>query len=85
MKKLDALIEIYSDEELIIADGFDEAILGIEQDTFRIIYSVTKCLEIIEASGLPEEEALDYFYFNVHGSYVGKKTPIFCFDNLIDI
>jgi hypothetical protein len=80
MKVLEALIEAYPDEELLIADGFDEAILGIEENTMRIIYSVSKCLEIIEAEGMPEQEALEHFYYNVHGSYVGEKTPIFCFD-----
>jgi hypothetical protein len=49
MKILDALIETYPDEQLLIADGFDEAILGVEQNTMRVIYSVSKCLEIIEA------------------------------------
>jgi hypothetical protein len=85
MKILDALIEIYPDEELLIADGFDEAILGIEENTMRVIYSVSKCLEIIEAEGMPEQEALEHFYFNVQGSYVGEKTPIFCFDEFKNI
>jgi len=85
MKILEALIEIYPDEDLLIADGFDEAVLGIEENTMRIIYSVSKCLEIIEAQGMPEQEALEHFYFNVQGSYVGEKTPIFCFDEFKNI
>jgi hypothetical protein len=85
MKILDALIEIYPDEDLLIADGFDEAILGIEENTMRVIYSVSKCLEIIEAEGMPEQEALEHFYFNVQGSYVGEKTPIFCFDEFRNV
>ena len=85
MKILESLIEIYPDEELLIADGFEEAVIGIEENTMRIIYSVSKCLEIIEANGMPEEEALEHFYFNVHGSYVGDKTPIFCFDEFKNV
>jgi hypothetical protein len=85
MKTLEALIKIYPDEELLIANGFDEAILGIKENTMRIIYSVSKCLEIIEAMGIPEQEPLEHFYFNVHGSYVGEKTPIFCFDEFRNI
>lgn len=85
MKILDALIETYPDEQLLIADGFDEAILGVEQDTMRVIYSVSKCLEIIEAEGMCSDDALEHFYFNVHGSYVGEKTPIFCFDDFKDL
>lgn len=80
MSILKAIIEKYSDEEILIAEGFDEAIICIEENKFRLIYSVTKCLEIIEAQGMPEEDALEYFYFNVHNSSIGEKTPIFCFD-----
>ena len=85
MKTLEALIEAFPDEELLIADGFDEAILGIEENTMRVIYSVSKCLDIIEAQGMPEQEALEHFYYKVHGSYVGEKTPIFCFDEFKNI
>lgn len=85
MKILDALIEIYPDEDLLIAEGFNEAVLGIEENTMRVIYSVSKCLEIIEAMGMPEQEALEHFYYNVHGSYIGEKTPIFCFDDFKNI
>ena len=84
MKILKSLIEAFPENELLIADGFDEAILGIEESTVRVVYSVSKCLEIIEAQGNPEQEALEHFYFNVHGLYVGEKKPIFCFDELKD-
>lgn len=30
---------------------------------------------------MSEEDALEYFLFNVSGSYVGHKTPIWCNDN----
>ena len=85
MKVLEALFAIYPDEDLLIANGFDEAVLGIEENTMRIIYSVSKCLEIIEAMGMPEQEALEHFYYNVQGSYIGEKTPIFCFDEFRNI
>ena len=85
MKILESLIEIYPDEELLIADGFDEAIMGIEKNTMRVVYSVTKCLEIIEAQGMPEQEALEHFYFNVHESCVAEKKPIFCFDEFKNV
>jgi hypothetical protein len=85
MKVLEALIAIYPDEDLLIVNGFDEAVLGIEENTMRIIYSVSKCLEIIEAMGMPEQEALEHFYYNVQGSYIGEKTPIFCFDEFKNI
>jgi len=34
---------------------------------------------------MPDEDALEYFYFNVQGAYVGEQTPIFCFDDFKDV
>ena len=31
---------------------------------------------------MSEEEAVEYFDYNVKGSYVGEKTPIWCLDDL---
>lgn len=31
---------------------------------------------------LDEIDALEHFTFNVSGSYVGDKTPIWCWDNI---
>jgi hypothetical protein len=75
-KILDKIIEYYSDEELLIADGFDDAVIGIDEKSMRIIYSVSKCLTIDALL----DEAVEYFEFNVTGAYMGEKTPIWCYD-----
>ena len=85
MKTLEAIITKFDGEDILIADGFDEAVIGIEESTMRLIYSITKCLEILETQGMNDEDALEYFYFNVQGAYVGEQTPIFCFDDFNDI
>jgi hypothetical protein len=85
MTTLEAIVTKFYGEEILIADGFDEAVIGIEENTMRLIYSVTKCLEIVESQGIPEEEALEHFYFNVHATYIGDKTAIFCFDDFKEL
>jgi hypothetical protein len=81
---LDSIVEEYGDseEEIVIADGFDEAVIGIATDFTepRIIYSVSKCLEILERD-MDELEAFEHFTYNVSGGYVGEQTPIWCWDN----
>lgn len=77
---LDAIVEYYYDEEILKADGFDDAVIGIEQGSMRLIYSVTKCIEILILEGMAQEDAIEHFDFNVAGSYVGEKTPIWCYD-----
>jgi hypothetical protein len=77
---LERLIESYGDEELLKADGFDDAVIGICTRDFRLIYSMAKVIEILMAEGMTEEDALDHFYYNIAGSWVGEKTPIWCED-----
>jgi hypothetical protein len=78
---LDKILEWFPEEELLIADGFDGAIIGIDETSMRLIYSVSKCIEILSVE-MTEEEAVEYFNFNVMGAYMGEKTPIWCTDNL---
>lgn len=80
---LDRILANYDDEgdEFLIADGLDKAIIGLEEGSMRLIYSVSKCIEIfVEEQGMTYEEALEWFSFNVEGGYVGEKTPIWCHD-----
>ncbi len=65
----------------MFADGFDEAILGVDSSNERVIYSYRKCLEILmERDDMSKDEAIEFFAFNVIGSFMGEKTPIYCFD-----
>ena len=81
---IDRIIEKYEDEVFLKADGFDLAIIGVDEMSMRLIYSVSICLEILmdEDMDMDETDAMEHFTFNVSGSYVGEKTPIWCWDNL---
>jgi hypothetical protein len=77
---------IYSDysNKILLADGFDEAFLGIGENSQGnpvAVYSIEKCLDILEQQFKDEEDpiadAIDFFEFNVKGSYVGDFTPMF--------
>lgn len=78
---LEGIVEYFQDEEILKADGFDDAVIGIDTGTMRLIYSVTRCVEILIVGGMDMNDAIEYFDFNVRGSYVGEKTPIWC-DNM---
>ena len=81
MSILDLIIEMNPEEEFLKADGLDEAIIGYDDQTGRLIYSMSKIINIlIEDDGMTEEDALEHYYYNIHGGYVGEKTPIWCCD-----
>lgn len=76
---IDSIIEKYPDESFLKADGFDEAIIGVDNKSMRLVYSVSKCIEIL-CRDMNEEDAIEYFDYNVSGAYMGEKTPIWCDD-----
>jgi hypothetical protein len=45
----------------------------------RLIYSVTAIIKNLR-NEMTEPEAVEFFEFNIAGSYVGEKTPILCED-----
>lgn len=76
---LDKILNWFPEEEILKADGFDEAIIGIDEEDMRLIYSSSKCIDILKKD-MNEEEAIEYFNYNVRSSYMGNKTPIWCID-----
>jgi len=77
---IEQIIEKYYEEEFLKADGFDDAIIGVEKNKMRLIYSVSKCLKILEQD-MTELDAMECFTFNVSAADDGDKTPIWCWDN----
>jgi hypothetical protein len=64
---------------MLIADGLDEAIIGTSTKDLAV-YDVYKIIAILVArDGMTEEEALEFFEFNIDGSYMGEQTPIFVY------
>jgi hypothetical protein len=76
---IDEIIDI--NPEAMLADGFDEAILGmcVQFGSEPVVaYDFNKCVEIVmERDGMEREEAIDFINFNVVGAYVGLSTPVF--------
>lgn len=69
-----------SNEEMLFADGFDEALIGVAERCGMVpvaLYDIDKCIEILIDEGLTHEDAIEHFEFNVLGSYVGENTPMF--------
>tara|TARA_B110000285_G_C15114551_1_gene613280 strand:+ start:1177 stop:1416 length:240 start_codon:yes stop_codon:yes gene_type:complete len=77
---IDKILEWYPHEEILKCEGFDEAIIGVADDSMRLIYSIKKCIEILMVD-MNEEEAMEFFNFNIRCAYVGEKTPIWCIDD----
>lgn len=69
------LIETYPEDTFLFADGFDEAIIGVDKNMI-VCYDQDKCIDIL-AKDMTPEEADEYFWYNTAGAHMGEKTPIF--------
>jgi len=77
-KKLRTL-EVLREAGAMIVTGYGEALMGyVEQFSGDIVavYDIDKCIDIT-AQDMPYADAIDYYYFNIHGAYMGKKGPLF--------
>jgi hypothetical protein len=66
-------------QDLLFADGFDDAIIAIEVNTGRVIYDYNKMIGSLVSDGMSLEEAVEYLDFNVLDAYVGEQTPIYAY------
>jgi hypothetical protein len=71
---------------MMTADGFDEAIIGSITSYGRgetVLYSTQKILEVMmERDGMTAEDAMEFFNFNILGSYNGNGMPAFLNDHV---
>lgn len=79
---IDLIKKTYEDGIFITAEGFDDAIIGVDESQMKLIYSVGKCIEILKEE-MDEEDAIEFFTFNLSGSHMGNQTPIWCFDTFV--
>tara|TARA_R110000765_G_scaffold417359_1_gene519801 strand:- start:38 stop:292 length:255 start_codon:yes stop_codon:yes gene_type:complete len=67
--------------EALLADGFNNAILGMCLQFGQkpvVAYNYEKCLEILEErDGMSRSEAEEYMEYNVIGAYMGMHSPVF--------
>jgi len=84
LEVIEALAE--SGEEILLADGFEDALLGATQTferggyRYRAVYSVRGCVEILMRQGSTYERAVEYLDYNTLGAYCGEGTPSFLLD-----
>lgn len=64
--------------ELIKLDGFDEAVLGVVERAglTAVCYDRNKIIKILMRD-MNQEEAWEYYEYNILGAYMGEHTPVY--------
>lgn len=73
------LMEQLKENNCLLADGYESALIGITEGVNPVaVYDTELCIKcLMEEDNMSEEDAVDFFYYNTVGSYVGEKTPIY--------
>tara|TARA_R100000781_G_C4074066_1_gene125457 strand:+ start:382 stop:669 length:288 start_codon:yes stop_codon:yes gene_type:complete len=73
----------------VILEGYDDCIIGIgsifPHTHSVLIYDVGKIINsLMEKDGMDDEEAHEFYAFNIAGAYMGDGTPILQSDKIVD-
>ena len=69
-----------ANERAMLVDGRDDALAGYDTQG-RAIYFVDAIVgRLMQRDGMTHEEAIEFFDFNIAGSYVGEYTPIYMYE-----
>ena len=55
---------------------YEQAIIGQDDASLRIVYSADKIIESLSEEMTPEE-AEEFYEYNILGAYMGDMTPIY--------
>jgi len=67
-------------EGLLTMDGYEDCVAGIVERFGQepiVCYDIAKVLNKLQADGMEEDEALEFFHFNQIGAWMGEGTPCF--------
>ena len=85
----DEMLDYLSDvnPEASYPTNMKDAVIGMVErfgQTPQILLDRRKCLDILKEDGMSEEDAEEFFEFNVIGAWVGEGTPCFATLNVPD-
>ena len=67
-------------ERAMLVDGHDDALAGYDTQG-RAIYFIDAIIgRLMQRDGMTQEEAIEFFDFNIAGAYVGEYTPIYMYE-----
>ena len=63
--------------EALTADGHDDSIIGIT-GSGTVVYDAKSIVDtLVKRDEMSEEDALEFFEYNIQGSHLGEYTPIY--------
>jgi hypothetical protein len=64
MNKLQQILDNYPDQPFIILDGLDDAVIGVDQNAEKLVYSINDIVDCFVKDGMEPDEAIEYYEYN---------------------
>jgi|TARA_R110000824_G_scaffold14552_5_gene61790 hypothetical protein len=59
-------------------NDYAEAFVGVILDESKAVYDEDKIIKVLmERDGMTDMDAIEFFEFNIRGSYMGDRTPMY--------
>ncbi len=78
MKTLESVKEDFPEVNFLYGERVKDYILGVDDESKRLICSVTACVEWLVRDGMKYQDATERFEFNINT--LGVDGPIWCYD-----
>lgn len=79
----ETVAEMGEDTNIIVLDGLNDAIIGFGEEfggKVRLVYDGDKLIKLLmERDGMSEEDAIEWYGFNIIGAHFGDSNPLFIF------
>jgi len=75
MRTLSELYGMYPEANFLRMEGFDDAVIGVEETSMRLVYSKSKIMRQLIKS-MDYESAMMHFDYNIQGALDEKYMPI---------
>lgn len=82
MSILNKILKEFPNYPFMKVQGLDDAIIGLDEDSMRLVYSIKKSIDILIKSGEDEESVIDTLYNDIIGMPPTKGFAIWVTDNL---
>lgn len=58
--------------------GYDDCIVGVDEAHGRLVYNAEKIVgRIVARDNISEDDAWEYFRYNIESAYLGPITPVY--------
>lgn len=76
---LETILNAFDDDTFLKIDGHDSAVIGVDLKSMRLIYSTSQIIKNL-MNDMSENDAVEFYEFNIACAYLGEMTPILCED-----